>query len=157
MKAGRRGSRRAGRRGGRRSRGLADREDADRDHHDVDAVGQLEDPAGQPRLSGGEVETDEPDGEPDRTPMKPRSLDEPSTAVTSTSDSSMIAKYDAAPISTATSASEGGEEGHQQGADGAGDEGADRGGGQRLRARPFLAILLPSMAVITDADSPGGC
>ena len=44
---------------------------------------------------------------PMNRPMKPRSLDEPSTAVTRTSERSMIAKYDAAPISTAISASDG--------------------------------------------------
>ena len=41
---------------------------------------------------------------PMKSPMKPRIFEVPSTLVTSTSESSMIAKYDGAPIFTACSA-----------------------------------------------------
>ena len=44
---------------------------------------------------------------PMKRPMKPRIFEEPSTLVTSTRESSMIAKYDGAPIFTACSAMRG--------------------------------------------------
>ena len=87
--------------------------------------------------------------------MNPRSFEEPSTLVTSTSDSSMIAKYDGAPILTAWSAIEGAKNATSRVPMVPAMNDPIAAVARACAARPFLAILLPSMAVITDADSPG--
>ena len=73
----------------------------------------------------------------------------------STSASTMIAKYDGAPISTATSASAGAKKTTSSVPMVPATKEPIAAVASACAARPALAILLPSMAVITDADSPG--
>jgi hypothetical protein len=87
--------------------------------------------------------------------MNPRSLDAPKTAVTSTSASSMIAKYDGAPILTACSARAGVKKATSRVPMVPAMNDPIAAVANACAARPFLAILLPSIAVITEADSPG--
>ena len=87
--------------------------------------------------------------------MNPRSLEVPSTPVTSTSDSSMIAKNDGAPTFTACSAIDGAKKATSSVPMVPAMNDPIAAVASACAARPFLAILLPSMAVITDADSPG--
>ena len=96
-----------------------------------------------------------PIARPSNSEIAPRSFDEPSTAVTATSANSMIARYDGAPRVTANREI-------------AGANAASRivpmvpatndpiaAVASACAARPALAILLPSIAVITEEDSPG--
>ena len=87
--------------------------------------------------------------------MKPRSFEEPRTLVTSTIDSTITAKYDGAPISTAMSASAGARTATRRVPMVPAMNDPIAAVARACAARPRLAILLPSMAVITDADSPG--
>ena len=87
--------------------------------------------------------------------MNPRSFDVPSTLVTSTTESSMIAKNDGAPILTACSASAGVKKATSSVPIVPAMNDPIAAVASAWAARPLLAILLPSMAVITDADSPG--
>ena len=88
-------------------------------------------------------------------PMKPRIFELPSTLVTSTRENSMIAKYDGAPIFTACSAMDGMKKATSRVPMVPAMNEPIAAVASACAARPFLAILLPSMAVITDADSPG--
>ena len=90
-----------------------------------------------------------------KSPMKPRSLDSPSTLVTRTTESSMIAKYDGAPILTAWSASAGVKNATSRVPMVPAMNDPIAAVASAWAPRPRLAILLPSMAVITDDDSPG--
>ena len=87
--------------------------------------------------------------------MNPRSRDEPSTLVTRTIAISMIARYDGAPISTAMSASAGAKNTTSSVPMVPAMKDPMAAVASACAARPRLAILLPSIAVITDADSPG--
>ena len=75
--------------------------------------------------------------------------------MTSTSESSMIAKYDGAPILTAWSAIAGVKNATSRVPMVPAMNDPIAAVASACAARPLLAILLPSMAVITDADSPG--
>ncbi len=92
---------------------------------------------------------------PMNRPMKPRILEVPSTLLTSTTENSMIAKYDGAPIFTACSAIEGMKKATSRVPMVPAMNEPIAAVASACAARPRLAILLPSMAVITDADSPG--
>lgn len=96
-----------------------------------------------------------PIASPRSSEITPRIFDEPNTAVTATSAKSMIARYDGAPRVTANREI-------------AGANAASRAVpmapamnypiaavASAWAARPALAILLPSRAVITEDDSPG--
>ena len=87
--------------------------------------------------------------------MNPRSREEPRTLVTSTIAIRVIARYDAAPISTATSARAGAKNTTSRVPIVPAMNDPIAAVARACAARPRLAILLPSMAVITDADSPG--
>ena len=87
--------------------------------------------------------------------MKPRSRDDPSTLVTSTIAITATARYDAAPISTAMSASGGAKKATSRVPIVPAMNEPIAAVARACAARPRLAILLPSMAVITEADSPG--
>ena len=87
--------------------------------------------------------------------MKPRSLDSPSTLDTSTTESSMIAKYDGAPILTAWSASAGVKNATSSVPMVPAMNDPMAAVASAWAPRPRLAILLPSRAVITEDDSPG--
>ncbi len=87
--------------------------------------------------------------------VKPRSFDDPSTEVTSTRDSIMIAKYEGAPIFTACSASAGAHSTTSRVPIVPAMNEPMAAVASACAARPALAILLPSIAVITDDDSPG--
>ena len=50
---------------GSHPQGLADGEDADRHHDDVDAVRELREADGEPLLAGDEVDADDADGQAD--------------------------------------------------------------------------------------------
>ena len=75
--------------------------------------------------------------------------------VTSTIANSGIARYDGAPISTATSASVGAKKATSRVPIVPAMKEPIAAVASACAARPRLAILLPSIAVITDADSPG--
>ena len=92
---------------------------------------------------------------PIASPMNPRSLEEPNTAVTRTRASSIIAKNEGAPILTACSASDGVKKATRRVPIVPAMNEPIAAVARAWAARPFLAILLPSIAVITDADSPG--
>ena len=92
---------------------------------------------------------------PSTRAMKPRSREAPSTAVTATKASSMIARYSGAPRDTANRAISGAKNtisvvpmvpATKEPMAAVASAGA---------ALPALAIRLPSMAVTTDDDSPG--
>ena len=90
-----------------------------------------------------------------KSPAKPRIFDSPSTLVTSTSESSMIAKNDGAPILTACSARAGVKKATSRVPMVPAMNEPIAAVASACAARPRLAILLPSIAVITEADSPG--
>ncbi len=69
--------------------------------------------------------------------------------------STMIAKYDGAPMSTATSASAGAKNATSRVPIVPATNEPIAAVARAWAARPFRAILLPSSAVITEADSPG--
>ena len=72
---------------------LADREQADGDHHDVDAVEQLRDAEGEARLAGLQVDADQAEREADEQAGEAaRPADEPSTADTVVNASTISAK-----------------------------------------------------------------
>ena len=75
--------------------------------------------------------------------------------MTSTSESSINAKNDGAPILTAWSASDGVKNASSRVPMVPAMNEPIAAVARAWAARPFLAILLPSMVVITDADSPG--
>ncbi|CAN5710865.1 hypothetical protein BH18ACT7_BH18ACT7_13320 [soil metagenome] len=87
--------------------------------------------------------------------MNPRSFDDPSTLVTNTRDSRMIAKYEGAPIFTAWFASSGAKNTSSSVPIVPAMNEPIAAVANACAARPALAILLPSMAVMTDDDSPG--
>ena len=91
---------------------------------------------------------------PSASEMKPRSRELPSTAVTAMKASSMTAKYSGAPRDREPS-DDRGEEGERQRADRAGHPRTHGSGRQRLGGAATLAIMLPSIAVTTEDDSPG--
>ena len=92
---------------------------------------------------------------PMNRPMNPRSFDPPSTLLTSTKDSNMMAKNVGAPISTAQSAMEGAKKATSSVPIVPAMKEPIAAVAKACAARPRLAIRLPSIAVITDADSPG--
>lgn len=92
---------------------------------------------------------------PTNKEMNPRSFDAPSTAVTSTIASNITAKYDGAPIRTAMSASAGAKKATSSVPIVPAMKDPMAAVANACAARPRLAILLPSIAVMTDADSPG--
>jgi hypothetical protein len=75
--------------------------------------------------------------------------------VTSTIDSTITARNDGAPMSTATSASAGANSATSRVPTVPAMNEPMAAVASACAARPRLAILLPSIAVITDADSPG--
>ena len=87
--------------------------------------------------------------------MKPRSLELPSTAVTANRASSMIAKYDGAPSLTTTSATRGASSTSRTVPIVPATNEPIAAVARACAARPALAILLPSIAVTTEDDSPG--
>ena len=137
--------------------GLAEGEDRRPRRRRCRAVGQQRLVEAQPRLAGVEVEPDQADGQAEEErdeAAQPARTRAPRWS--STSASSMIAKYDGAPMLDGHVGQRRGEERHQQRCRWC----------RRRRSRwrrwpapgrpgPSLAILLPSSAVITDADSPG--
>ena len=80
---------------------LADREQADRDQHHLDAVEELGDAAGVAHLAGDLVEADQPDARPMNSAVMPRSVLLPSTALTVVKASSISMKYSGGPSLTA--------------------------------------------------------
>ena len=95
-----------------------------------------------------------PIARPSNSAMKPRSREAPSTAVTVTKSEHHQREVVGCAEAIANCDHDRGEEGQQQRGDGAGDERADGRGGQRRAARPAFAILLPSIAVTTEATRP---
>lgn len=87
--------------------------------------------------------------------MAPRSLEAPSTAVTATSANSMIARYDGAPRVTANREIGGANAASSAVPIAPATNDPMAAVASACAARPALAILLPSIAVITDEDSPG--
>ena len=96
-----------------------------------------------------------PIASPSSSEMAPRSLDEPSTAVTITSANSMIARYDGAPSVTANREIDGANAASRAVPMAPATNDPIAAVANACAARPALAILLPSIAVITDDDSPG--
>ena len=135
--------------------GLAEGEDADRDHDDVDAVAEL----GMPKVSRACPLTASmpimPIVRPSTRAMKPRNRDAPSTAVTATKASSMIARYSGAPSETANFAISGAKNTSRVVPMVPATKEPMAAVARACAALPALAIRLPSMAVTTEDDSPG--
>ncbi len=87
--------------------------------------------------------------------MNPRSLESPSTAVTEIRASSMMAKYDGAPSWTTQRATVGARATSRIEPIVPATNEPIAAVARAWAARPLLAILLPSSAVMTDEDSPG--
>ncbi len=96
-----------------------------------------------------------PIARPRNSEIAPRSFDEPSTAVTATSANSMIARYDGAPRVTANREIGGANAASNTVPMVPATNDPIAAVANAWAARPALAILLPSIAVITDDDSPG--
>src|SRR5689334_12280336 len=92
---------------------------------------------------------------PRNSEMAPRNFDAPSTAVTAMSANSMIAKYDGAPSVTANLEIGGAKAASSAVPMAPATNDPMAAVARAWAARPALAILLPSIAVITDDDSPG--
>ena len=111
---------------------LADCEQADSDDDDVDAVGQLWDPEGEPLLPRGSVDADETDGEPDaerREPTHPRAAEDRGYGdEREHRDGEVVRRADL----HRDLHDRGREQHHEQGSDGARDERPDGCRGQRL-------------------------
>ena len=96
-----------------------------------------------------------PIANPSTSEIAPRSFDEPSTAVTATRANSMIARYDGAPSVTAKREMAGANAASRTVPMVPATNDPMAAVANACAARPALAILLPSIAVITDEDSPG--
>jgi hypothetical protein len=96
-----------------------------------------------------------PIARPRNRAMKPRSRDRPSTAVTASSAKSIRAKYEGAPSSTTSSATGGARKTSRAVPIDPATNDPIAAVASAWAARPVLAILLPSRAVITEEDSPG--
>ena len=87
--------------------------------------------------------------------MNPRSRDVPSTAVTATKANSISAKYSGAPSETPNRAIGGAKKASSRVPMVPATKDPRAAVASAGAARPALAIRLPSMAVTTEADSPG--
>ena len=90
----------------RRVERLADGEQPDGDDDHVDAVEELREAEGEPRLAGQRIDADQPQREPEEQADQPAAaIESPSTAVTATNARTVSAKYSAGPKRSATSPS----------------------------------------------------
>ena len=92
---------------------------------------------------------------PSTSAMKPRNREAPSTAVTETKASSMIARYSGAPSETANVAISGAKKTSSVVPMVPATKEPMAAVARAGAALPALAIRLPSMAVTTEDDSPG--
>src|SRR3954454_18373882 len=96
-----------------------------------------------------------PIANPRNKEIAPRSLEAPSTAVTATRANSMIARYDGAPSVTANLEIAGANKASKVVPIAPATNDPMAAVARAWAARPALAILLPSIAVMTDDDSRG--
>ena len=96
-----------------------------------------------------------PMARPRKSEIAPRSLEAPRTAVTATRANSMIARYDGAPSVTANLEIGGAKAANSTVPIAPATNDPIAAVASACAARPALAILLPSIAVMTDDDSPG--
>ena len=97
----------------------------------------------------------QPIANPRNKEIAPRSLEAPSTAVTATNANTMIARYDGAPSVTANLEIGGAKVASNTVPIAPATNDPMAAVASACAARPAFAILLPSMAVMTDDDSPG--
>jgi hypothetical protein len=96
-----------------------------------------------------------PIASPRNREIAPRILEAPSTAVTATRANSMMARYDGAPSVTANLEIAGAKVANSTVPIEPATNDPIAAVASACAARPAFAILLPSMAVMTDDDSPG--
>ena len=96
-----------------------------------------------------------PMARPRKSEIAPRSLEAPSTAVTATRANNMMARYDGAPSVTANLEIGGANAASSTVPMAPATNEPIAAVASACAARPAFAILLPSIAVITDDDSPG--
>ena len=117
--------------------------------------GQLERAAGEPGLRGGEVEADQPDGEAHEEADEAAELRRAEHAADQHHRQQHDREVGRRPIFTACSARAGVKNATSRVPMVPAMNDPIAAVASACAARPRLAILLPSIAVITDADSPG--